>query len=118
MKTAFEGTSNRRTAPCPYPRRCCMAYRTCSDACSDVQSHLLFRGFDAHFIKGEGNGNDSDEDNDCNEDATSDGGSITDLVSSLILDGQIWQDWKNQMFQSPISYSPVSTVSEHERDRS
>jgi hypothetical protein len=57
-----------------------MAYRTRSE----VQSHLLARGFDANFIQGEGNGNDSDEDNHCNEDIIGDGGSIKDLVSSLI----------------------------------
>jgi hypothetical protein len=45
---------------------------------------LLARGFDANFIQWEGNGNDSDEDNHCNEDETGDGGSIKDLVSSLI----------------------------------
>jgi hypothetical protein len=90
MKSTFEGTSHGGTAPCPCPKCCCMAYRTRSE----VQSHLLARGFDANFIQGEGNGNgnDSDEDNHCNEDATCDGGSVKDLVSSLIrgaIHGQI-----------------------------
>jgi hypothetical protein len=80
MKSTFEGTSRGGTAPCPCPKYCCMAYRTRSE----VPSHLLARGFDAKFIQGEGNGNDSDEDNHCNEDITGDGGSVKDLVSSLI----------------------------------
>jgi hypothetical protein len=80
MKSTFKGTSHGGTASCPCLKCCCMAYRTQSE----VQSHLLARGFDANFIRGEGNDNDSDEDNHCNEDATGDGGSIKDLVSSLI----------------------------------
>jgi hypothetical protein len=80
MKSAFEGTSRGGTAPYSCPKCCCMAYRTRFE----VQSHLLARGFDANFIQGEGNGNDSDEDNHCNEDAIGDGGSVKDLVSSLI----------------------------------
>jgi hypothetical protein len=80
MKTTFEGTSHRGTAPCPCPRCWCMAYKTRSM----VQSHLLSRGFDANLIQGEGNDNDSGEDNDCNEDAIGDGGSIKDLVLLLI----------------------------------
>jgi hypothetical protein len=80
VKSTFEGTSHGGTAPCPCPKCCCMAYRTWSE----VQSHLLARGFDANFIQGEGNGNDSDEDIHCNEDATGDSGSVKDLVSSLI----------------------------------
>jgi hypothetical protein len=80
MKSTFKGTSCGGTAPYPCPKCCCMAYRTWSE----VQSHLLARGFDANFIHGEGNGNDSYEGNHCNEDATGDGGSVKDLVSSLI----------------------------------
>jgi hypothetical protein len=57
-----------------------MEYKTWSE----VQSHLLARGFGAHFIQGEGNGNDLDEDNHCIEDAIGGGGSVKDLVSSLI----------------------------------
>jgi hypothetical protein len=80
MKSTFEGTSYGGTAPCPCPKCCCMPYRIRYE----VESHLLARGFDANFIQGEGNGNDSDEDNHCNEDTRGDGGSIKDLVSSLI----------------------------------
>jgi hypothetical protein len=47
MKSTFEGTSRGGTAPCPYLKCCCMTYRTRSE----VQSHLLARGFDANFIK-------------------------------------------------------------------
>jgi hypothetical protein len=50
----------------------------------EVQNHLLPRGFDANFIQVEGNGNDLDEDNHCNKDTTGDGGSVKDLVSSLV----------------------------------
>jgi hypothetical protein len=80
MKSTFEGTSHEGTTLCPCPKYCCMAYRTWSE----VQSHLLARGFDANFIQGEGNGNDSDEDNHCNKDTTGGGGFVKDLVSSLI----------------------------------
>jgi hypothetical protein len=70
MKSTFEGTSHGGTAPYPCPKCCYMAYKTRSE----VQSHLLARGFDANFIQGEGNdnGNNLDEDNHCNEDATCD----------------------------------------------
>jgi hypothetical protein len=80
MKSTFEGTSHGGTAPGPCPKCCCMAYITQSE----VQSHLFARGFDANFIQREGNGSDLDEDNHCNEDAAGDGGSVKDLVSSLI----------------------------------
>jgi hypothetical protein len=80
MKNSFEGTSRGGTAPYQCPKCCCMAYRTWSE----VQIHFLARGFDANFIQAEGNGNDSDEVNHCNEDAICNGGSVKDLVSSLI----------------------------------
>jgi hypothetical protein len=79
-QNTFEGTSPGGTAPCQCPKCCCMTYRTRSE----VQIQLLPRGFDANFIQGEGNGNDSDEVNHCNEVAIGNGGSVKDLVSSLI----------------------------------
>jgi len=80
IETTFKGTSRGGTAPCPCSRCRTMSFRTKSE----VQSHLISRGFDASFIQGELDGVDSDEDNTCDEGGTGDGGSVTDLVSSLI----------------------------------
>lgn len=81
LKTTFRGNSRGVTAPCPCTRCRCLLYRKQSE----VQKHLLSRGFDSEFIKGEGEGDgkELDEDNACDE-GTGDGGSINDLVSSLI----------------------------------
>ena len=60
-----------------------MSYRTQSQ----VQSHLVIRGFDESFIEEGIQANDSDEGNDAaivNNDETSDSGSVTELVWTLI----------------------------------
>ena len=63
MKTLFGGKSRGGTAPCPCTGCLCLSYRKQSD----IQHHLLYRGFDSNFIKGEceGDGEYSDEENAC-----------------------------------------------------
>jgi hypothetical protein len=81
LETTFKGNSRGGTAPCPCSTCCSSVYI----AQPEIQRHLLSRGFDDCFIKEvEGVGNDSYDDNAYNDDAPGDGGSITDLVSSLI----------------------------------
>jgi hypothetical protein len=80
LETTFKGNSRGGTAPCPCSTCRSLVYITQSE----IQRHLLSRGFDDSFIKGEGVGHDSYDDNACNDDVAGDGGSIKDLVSSLI----------------------------------
>jgi hypothetical protein len=73
LETAFKGNCHGGTAPCP-----CSTCRSSEYIMqSEIQRHLLSRGFDDSFIKGEGVGHDSYDDNACN-------GDVADLVSSLI----------------------------------
>jgi hypothetical protein len=39
---------------------------------------------------------------------------VATQFGSTVVDDQIWQGWKNQMFRFPMLDSPVLAVSEHE----
>jgi hypothetical protein len=74
LEITFKGNTRGGTAPCP-----CSTYRSSVyiTRC-EIQRNLLSRGFDDYFIKeGEGVGHDSYDDNAYNDDALSDGGSVT-----------------------------------------
>jgi hypothetical protein len=83
IKSTFTSTYKGETAPCPCSRCCCMSYRTQSE----VEKHLVDRGFAESFIPAENNNVEGsvDEDKGFGKDgATSDGASMKDLVSTLI----------------------------------
>ena len=99
IQTTFGGTARGETAPCPCSRCRCMSYRTQSQ----VQSHLVIRGFDESFIEEGNQANDSDEGNAAavvNDDETGDSGSVTELVSTLI-SGAIHEDIIGNINEEP-----------------
>ena len=99
IQTTFGGTTRGETAPCPCSRCRCMSYRTQSQ----VQSHLVIRGFDESFIEEGNQANDSDEGNAAavvNDDETGDSGSVTELVSTLI-SGAIHEDIIGNINEEP-----------------
>ena len=61
INNAFHGAYRGETATCPCTR-CCMAYLTKTE----VQKHLLVRGFDESFINARGDGEPSADEKDCN----------------------------------------------------
>ena len=80
LETTFKGNSRGGTVPCP----CSTCRSSVYITQPEIQRHLLSRGFDDSFIKGEGVGRGSYEDTATNDDEPGDSGSIKDLVSSLI----------------------------------
>ncbi|KAL6637481.1 hypothetical protein ACP70R_025053 [Stipagrostis hirtigluma subsp. patula] len=95
LATTFGGTSRGGTAPCPCRRCRTMSYITQSE----MQRHLVLRGFDESFIEEKASGEDPDEFDACNDGPTGDAASAREVVSSLLygaIHGEIKDDVPNE----------------------
>jgi hypothetical protein len=80
IDTIFEGTYASETALCPCSRCRGVVYKTKSE----VQMHLLTKGFDENFVKEKGNVEPWTDDRGLNVGPTDDASSATNLVSAII----------------------------------
>ncbi|WVZ82126.1 hypothetical protein U9M48_029427 [Paspalum notatum var. saurae] len=80
LNSIFEGTYQGETAACPCPDCRNMLF----ESRIIVQKHVINRGFDESFIKGEGIGDYEEEDNNGVLEQTGDGAGINEMLSTLI----------------------------------